>query len=78
MATWFRTLGPVGKGLAVIATAALLGAAAAGLVGLPAQVEENTENIAVNTDSIGGLGTMMGRMICLQLLPEEGNPLSCP
>ncbi len=81
MTTWFRALSTTGKSLAIIFAVILatLGFAATvgDHVGLPAQVQLNTIDITRNTGEISGVQQKMDRMICLQLLPDDGNPQGC-
>ncbi len=80
MMTWFRALSATGKSLAVICAVILatLGFAATlgDHVGLPAQVQTNTVDIAENTGEISGVQQKMDQMICLQLL-DGADPQSC-
>ena len=77
---WFKRLDGTGKSLAALGGAVIVGLilAGSGWFGLPAQVEVNTSEITVNKGEINGVQQKMDRMICLQLLPEGGNPLACP
>ncbi len=82
MTAWFVGLSTTGKGLSVIgAVAAITLAFAAAFgdhIGLPAQVEVNTQAITRDSLEIRGVSQKMDRMICLQLLPDGDDPLRCP
>ena len=82
---WIPKIVPLFKALAVMAACVGAGLALAGWLRLPGQVGELAGMVETNTRDIAEIqrthSTLVGRidrMICLQLLLEDGNPLSCP
>lgn len=85
MSKWFAGISPTAKALAALAVAAGVGVTCSGLWEVPAQVDINVQDIANNGVQIHEIREQgesveqkIDRVICLQLLETDGNPLSCP
>ena len=85
VSAWFASVSPTAKALAALMAAVAVGLSLGGWLGLPAQVQVNEQDIANNGAEIheireagSSVERKVDRVICLQLLPDDGNPLSCP
>ena len=82
---WFKSISVTAKALTALAVAVGVGVTCSGIWNIPTQVQTNTGAIAESAADIAEiqrthvtLVRRLDRMICLQLLPDDGNPLSCP